>query len=51
MCALFDARRGEVYAGCYAFGAGGITTILPPTAATVEQVIERWMELEEQANQ
>jgi tRNA threonylcarbamoyladenosine biosynthesis protein TsaB len=41
VCAMFDARRGEVYAGCYAFGDDGMTTILPPTAATVEQIVER----------
>lgn len=42
VCALFDARRGEVYAGCYSFDDDGMRTIMPPTAATVEQVRERF---------
>src|SRR5690606_1081589 len=36
VCALFDARRGEVYAGCWRFpGDGAVEVIMPPTAAPV----------------
>lgn len=40
VCALFDARRGEVYAGCWRFpGDGAVEVIMPPTAAPVEEVL------------
>lgn len=40
-CALFDARRGEVYAACYRFGDdGAIETLVEPCAAPVESVVE-----------
>ncbi len=40
ICALFDARRGEVYAGCWRFpGDGAVELVMPPTAAPVEEVI------------
>jgi tRNA threonylcarbamoyladenosine biosynthesis protein TsaB len=41
VCALFDARRGEVYAACYRFAADGMETLLPPVAATVAEVVAR----------
>jgi tRNA threonylcarbamoyladenosine biosynthesis protein TsaB len=40
VCALFDARRGEVYAACYRFPEyKRIETLLPPTAAHLRDVI------------
>ncbi|HEX6940319.1 MAG TPA: tRNA (adenosine(37)-N6)-threonylcarbamoyltransferase complex dimerization subunit type 1 TsaB [Longimicrobiales bacterium] len=40
VCALFDARRGEVYAGCWRFpGDGAVEVVMPPRAAPVEQVV------------
>lgn len=42
VCALFDARRGEVYAGCYRFpGFARIETILDPGPRRLEEVLER----------
>lgn len=41
VCALFDARRGEVYAACYRFGEGGWTTTLKPEALAVKDVVAR----------
>jgi tRNA threonylcarbamoyladenosine biosynthesis protein TsaB len=40
VCALFDARRGEVYAGCYRFGGGRIETILEPQVQPLAGVLE-----------
>ena len=42
VCAMFDARRGEVYAACYAFDGGGIRTIMPPTVAGVDAIVSRF---------
>jgi tRNA threonylcarbamoyladenosine biosynthesis protein TsaB len=39
VCAMFDARRGEVYAACYSFSDAGITTVLAPVAAHVDDVV------------
>lgn len=40
VCALFDARRGEVYAGCWQFGpADGVEVVLAPVAAALEEVL------------
>lgn len=42
VCAMFDARRGEVYAGCYRFAGGGaIETVLADEASPVEEVVRR----------
>ena len=38
VCALFDARRRDVYAACYEFPR----TILPPTALSIDEVVERF---------
>jgi tRNA threonylcarbamoyladenosine biosynthesis protein TsaB len=38
VCALFDARRGEVYAGCWRIGKDRIETILAPMVGRVEEV-------------
>jgi tRNA threonylcarbamoyladenosine biosynthesis protein TsaB len=39
VCALFDARRGEVYAGCWRVGAGRLETILAPMVGPVAAVV------------
>jgi tRNA threonylcarbamoyladenosine biosynthesis protein TsaB len=39
VCALFDARRRDVYVACYRF-AKGIDTLLAPTALALDEVIE-----------
>jgi tRNA threonylcarbamoyladenosine biosynthesis protein TsaB len=41
VCALFDARRGEVYAACYRFTEDAMETLLEPVAADVAEVVER----------
>ena len=44
VCALFDARRGEVYAACHRFDQNpelvSITTLLPPSAMKLDAVAE-----------
>lgn len=40
VCALFDARRRDVYAALYRF-AGGVAELLAPTALTVDELVER----------
>jgi tRNA threonylcarbamoyladenosine biosynthesis protein TsaB len=40
VCALFDARRGEVYAGCWRVTASAIERVLEPLVAPVEEVVE-----------
>lgn len=49
VCALFDARRGDVYAGCYRFGGAGegepggaVSILLPPAAMGIAEVVERF---------
>ena len=39
ICALFDARRGEVYAACYRFDAG-VHTLLAPGPRALAAVLE-----------
>lgn len=41
VCALFDARRGEVYAGCYRFADGRMDVLLAPAALPLATVLER----------
>lgn len=41
VCALFDARRGEVYAACYRARAAGSETLMDPEALTVDELRER----------
>jgi len=41
VCALFDARRGEVYAACYRVQQDRIETLLEPDALPVRDVVER----------
>lgn len=42
VCALFDARRRDVYAGCWRFGADGAEEVLAPAAMTVDEVVARF---------
>lgn len=39
VCALFDARRGEVYAGCWRFDGDRVEALLEPMVGTVEEVM------------
>jgi len=42
VCALFDARRGEVYAACYRFpDEQGVDVVLEPTVAPIESILSR----------
>ena len=41
VCALFDARRGEVYAGCWRVGPDATGELLAPMVGTVEEVLAR----------
>ena len=43
MCALFDARRGEAFAGCWKFRNGHAETVLAPSADDVTTIVERLM--------
>lgn len=44
VCALFDARRRDVYAACYRFGEQGVEVRMPPTALTVDELLDRLSE-------
>jgi tRNA threonylcarbamoyladenosine biosynthesis protein TsaB len=43
VCALLDARRGEVYAACYdrVSGSDRLETLLEPTVLTVDDLLDR----------
>jgi tRNA A37 threonylcarbamoyladenosine modification protein TsaB len=42
VCALFDARRGEVYAGCYeGDGSGTLRTLMEPAALGIDALLDR----------
>jgi tRNA threonylcarbamoyladenosine biosynthesis protein TsaB len=41
VCALFDARNREVFAGCWRFMGDGVHEVLPPTILTVDDTIAR----------
>lgn len=41
VCALFDARRGEAFGGCWRFEGGASETLLPPMADDVVSIVER----------
>lgn len=42
VCALLDARRGEVYAACYRFpGYARVETLLEPGARGIDEVVDR----------
>lgn len=40
VCALFDARRRDVYAACYRFGAG-VEEVMAPEALVLDEVLDR----------
>jgi tRNA threonylcarbamoyladenosine biosynthesis protein TsaB len=47
VCALFDARRGEVYAACYRFpGMDAVVTELAPAGMGVDSVLEHTLALD-----
>ncbi len=46
ICALFDARRGEVYAACYEVSEAGVIERLPPVACRVEHLLAELSTLE-----
>lgn len=41
VCALFDARNNEVYAGCWSFAGGSVEEVLPVTALAIDRLVER----------
>lgn len=41
VCALFDARNNDVYAGCWRFGAGGAEEVLAIEALPIDHLVDR----------
>jgi tRNA threonylcarbamoyladenosine biosynthesis protein TsaB len=41
VCALFDARNSEVYAGGWSFAGGTVEEVLPVTALAIDRLVER----------
>ena len=41
VCALFDARNREVFAGCWRFAEDGVDELLAPAILRIDHVIER----------
>lgn len=41
VCALFDARNNEVYAGCWRFGGSEVEAVLPIAALPIDALVER----------
>jgi len=41
VCALFDARRGEVYAACHARSGGKLVTLMAPAVCSADDLRER----------
>jgi tRNA threonylcarbamoyladenosine biosynthesis protein TsaB len=41
VCALFDARNREVFAGCWSFQGGFVDELLLPAIVTVDEAIDR----------
>lgn len=41
VCALFDARNREVYAGCWRFGESSVEAVLPVVALSIDGLVER----------
>jgi tRNA threonylcarbamoyladenosine biosynthesis protein TsaB len=41
VCALFDARNAEVYAGCWRFGGAGVQEVLAIEALAIDRLVER----------
>lgn len=49
VCALFDARRRDVYAACYRFGGAGaaaVEEVFGPEALTVDALLDRFRDRE-----
>lgn len=42
VCALFDARRRDVYAACYRFGHPGVDEVFGPAAISLEELFGRF---------
>lgn len=43
VCALFDARRRDVFGACYRFGGpAGVEVVMEPTALSIDAVVERF---------
>ncbi|MBI4513278.1 MAG: tRNA (adenosine(37)-N6)-threonylcarbamoyltransferase complex dimerization subunit type 1 TsaB [Gemmatimonadetes bacterium] len=49
ICALLDARRGEVYAACYEFRGDEVREVLAPAAFTIPELVERSKDLKKSA--
>lgn len=41
VCALFDARRRDVYAACYRFAGEGVETLMEPCALSLDELLGR----------
>jgi tRNA threonylcarbamoyladenosine biosynthesis protein TsaB len=41
VCALFDARRGEVYAACYVRAKAGLSALMAPAVCSADDLRER----------
>jgi tRNA threonylcarbamoyladenosine biosynthesis protein TsaB len=46
VCALFDARRGDVYAAAYRFGGGVPRAMLAPAAVSLDELLARYRHAE-----
>lgn len=45
VCALFDARRRDVFAACYRFpGSGAVEVLMEPAALALDALVERFRE-------
>ncbi|HEX2203217.1 MAG TPA: tRNA (adenosine(37)-N6)-threonylcarbamoyltransferase complex dimerization subunit type 1 TsaB, partial [Longimicrobium sp.] len=42
VCALFDARNREVFAGCWAFGDSSVEDLLEPAVLSLPELIDRF---------
>ncbi|HET7276327.1 MAG TPA: hypothetical protein VFI91_14250, partial [Longimicrobiaceae bacterium] len=42
VCALFDARRRDVYAACYRFGKGEVEVVMGACALSLDEVVGRF---------
>lgn len=45
VCALFDARNRDVYAGCWRFGAG-VDEVMPVAAVSIDEIVPRFADQE-----
>ena len=44
VCALFDARRAEVYSACYEFGPVGFETLVRPGARRLDEMLDELLD-------